>query len=177
MIEKDYGITHQPITTRNPQANFILQCAHQTISNILRTFQVNNSKIDKDDPWSIIMSAVIFVMQSTVHTTTQATPMQLVFGRDAIMNLTFDANWHLIIMQKQEAINKNNAKENSKRVQHKYKVNNQVLVKNQQSTKFGQDAYYGPWTIKEVRNNRTVKITKGVVTDIHNIRNITPYQS
>ena len=40
-------------------------------------------------------------------------------------------------MQKQEAINKNNAKENSKRVQQKYIVNDQILVKNQQSTKFG----------------------------------------
>ena len=68
----------------------------------------------------------------------QATPMQLVFGRDAIMNLTFDANWHLIKMRKQEAINKNNAEENSKRIQHEYKINDQVLVKNQQSTKFGE---------------------------------------
>ena len=44
--------------------------------------------------------------------------MQLVFGRDSIMNLTFDANWHLIKMRKQEAINKINAKENSKCIQH-----------------------------------------------------------
>ena len=79
-------------------------------------------------------------------------------------------------MQKQEAINKNTAKENSNHVQHKYKVNDQILVKNQQSTKFGQDAYNGPWTINKVRNNRTVKITKELVTDIYNIYNINPYQ-
>ena len=129
-----------------------------------------------DDLWIRILPAVIFAMQSTVHTTTQATPMQLVFGCDVIMNLTFNANWHLIKMKK-EAISKNNAKENSKRVQHEYKVNDQVLVKNQQSTKFGQDAYNSPWNVNKVRNNRTIKITKGVVTDVYNIRNITPYQS
>ena len=84
-----------------------------------------------DDPWSRIFLLVIFAMQSTVHTTMQATPMQLVFGCDAIMNLTFDANWYLIKMQKQEAITKNNAKENSKCIQHEYKFNDQVLVKNQ----------------------------------------------
>ena len=117
MIEKEYRITRRPITTRNLQANSILERVHQTIINILRTFQVNNFELELDEPWSRILSAVIFAMQSTVHTTTQATPMQLVFGRDAIMNLTFDANWQLIKMQKQEAINKNNAKENSKRVQ------------------------------------------------------------
>ena len=66
-----------------------------------------------DDPWSGILSDVIFAMQSTVHATMQATPMQAVFGRDAIINIMFDAKWHLIKIQKQEAINKNNAEENS----------------------------------------------------------------
>ena len=31
--------------------------------------------------------------------------------------------------------------------------------------------------MNEVRKNGTVKITKGVVTDVYNIDNITPYQS
>ena len=96
----------------NPQANSILERAHQTIGNILRTFQVNNHELEQNDPWSGILSAVIFAMRSTVHTTMQATPMQLVFGRDAIMNLTFDANWQLIKQQKQNLIHKNNANEN-----------------------------------------------------------------
>ena len=61
-IEKDYGITCQPITTQNPQVNSILEHANQTISNILRTFQVNKSELDLDDPWSRILSAVIFAM-------------------------------------------------------------------------------------------------------------------
>ena len=103
--------------------------------------------------------------------------MQLVFGHDATMILTFNANWNIIKMQKQEAINKNNAKENCKHIQHKYKVNDQVLVKNQQSTKFGQDAYNGPLTVSKVQDDRTFKITKGVVTGIYNILNITPYIS
>ena len=130
-----------------------------------------------DDPWSGILSMVIFAMQSTVHTTTQATPMWSVFGHDAIMNLTFNANWHLIKMQKQEAINKNNSKENSKGIQHEVMVNDQVLVMNQQSTKFGQNTYNGPWTIKKLRDKGTVRITKGVAMDVYNIRNITIYQS
>ena len=176
MIEQDYGITRRPITTRNPQANSILERAHQTIGNILRTFQVNNHELEQDDPWTGILLAVIFAMRSTVHTTTQATPMQLVFGRDAIMNLTFDANWHLIKQRKQNLINQSNAKENSQRINHTYKEGDLVLVKNEQSTKYGKDAYNGPWTIQEVRNNRTVKISKGLVADVYNIRNITPYK-
>ena len=102
-------------------------------------------------------------------------PMQLVSGRDAIMNLTFDTNWHLIKQHKQNLINQSNAKENSKKNDHTYKVDDLVLVKNKQSTKYDKDAYNGPWRIQEVRDNGTVNFSKGLVSDIYNIQNITPY--
>ena len=70
-----------------------------------------------------------------VDTTTQANPMQLVFGCDTIMNLTFDANCHLIKQCKQNLINQLKPKENSKRIVHTSKVNYLVLVKNEQSSK------------------------------------------
>ena len=76
------------------------------------------------------------------------------------MNLTFDANWQLIKLRKQEIINQSNSRENLKQIKHVYKVNDLVLVKNERSTKYEQDACNGPWTILEVRNNRTVKIEK-----------------
>ena len=177
MIEQDYGITRHPITTRNPQANSILERYHKTIGNILRTFQVNNHKLEQDDPWSGILSVVIFAMQSTVFTTTQATLTELVSGRDTIMNLMFDANWHLIKQRKQNLINQSNAKENSKQIDHIYKVDDLILIKNKQSTKYHKDAYNGIWTIQEVQDNGTVKISKGPVSDIYNICNINPYVS
>ena len=49
-------------------------------------------------------------MQSMVHTTRQAMLMQLVFRHDTIMNLTFDANWHLIKQREQHLINQSKAK-------------------------------------------------------------------
>ena len=45
---------------------------------------------------------------------TSNTNAAIVFGRDAIMNLTFDANFYLIKQRKQNLINQINAKENSK---------------------------------------------------------------
>ena len=84
-------------------------------------------------------------MQSTVQTTKEATPMRLVFRRDAIMNLTFEltfnAYWHLIKQCKQWLINQSSAKENSNQIAHAYKVDDLVLVKNKQSSKYSKDAY------------------------------------
>ena len=97
MIEEDYGITQKGITTRNPQANAIIERIHQTIGNVIRTFQVQESTyLDEDDPWSGILAATMFAVRATYHTTLQATPTQLVFGRDAILNTQFEANWNLI---------------------------------------------------------------------------------
>ena len=94
--EKKKRVKLQKFVRKNPQANAILKRAHQMIGNILCTFQVNDTNVNTYYLWSRILSAVIFAMHSTVHTTMQATPMQLIFGCDAKTNLSFDANWHLI---------------------------------------------------------------------------------
>ena len=56
----------------------------------------------------------MFATRATYHTTLQATPAQLVFGRDAILNTKFTANWELIHKRKQRLINQNIQRENNK---------------------------------------------------------------
>ena len=80
LLRDNYGIICRPIMTRKPQANPFLERAHQNIGNIIYSFQLDKAKLNMDDPWEGILSTVIFAMQSTVHTTLGATPMQLVFG-------------------------------------------------------------------------------------------------
>ena len=51
MIKNDVGIKVEPITTRNPQANAIVERVHQTIGNMIRTFELyDNDGIDDDNP-------------------------------------------------------------------------------------------------------------------------------
>eukprot|EP00957_Ditylum_brightwellii_P138111 10528307-Ditylum_brightwellii.AAC.1 len=84
MIAIDYGVKKKPITARNPQTNSIIEKMHQTIGNMIRLFEVHDTTIDEKDPWTGILSAEKLVTRATVHTTMQAKPMKLVFGRDAI---------------------------------------------------------------------------------------------
>ena len=177
MITVDYNIKPKVITTRNPQANAIIERVHQTIGNVLRTFDVNKTVLDSDDPWSGILSATGFAIRNTVHTTLLSTPAQLVFGRDSILNITHEANWKLIRDRKQKLINKNNERENRTRKVHKYKTEDLVLIKNEQSTKYGNTAYSGPYTVTSVNDNGTLYVKKGIVTDVINIRNVHPYLS
>jgi len=69
----------------------------------------------------------MFALRATYHTTLQATPTQLVFGRDAMLNVKFAANWQLIKQRKQKCIIQNHLKENSKRIPHEYKVGDSSL--------------------------------------------------
>ena len=127
MCHNDYGLKRKPITTRNPQSNAIIKRIHQTIGNIIRTFDVSN--IVNNNPWSGILAATMFAVRATYHTTLQASPMQLVFFRDAILNIKHVADWEHIRQRKQLRINYNNKQENMLHNNHQYKVGDKILFK------------------------------------------------
>lgn len=179
MCREDYGLKRKPITTRNPQANAIVERVHQTVGNMIRTQQVQSS--DEPNPLRGVLAAVGFAVRSTYHTTLQATPAQLVFGRDSILNIRHEADWIYIQHKKQQRIKANNARENAKRKEYQYKVNDQVLVTNPDSRKYGSDPFIGPYTVLEVRNNGTVRLEQemanGTVQQTWNIRQLKPYKA
>ena len=99
-LEQDYGIQRSKATVRNPQSNSVLERIHQTLGNIIRTFEIHdNSDMTSDDSWLGILAATMFALRSTYHTTLQATPVQLVFGRDFVLYIQFDADWTAIRAQ------------------------------------------------------------------------------
>jgi len=174
MVKHDYGALGRPITSRNPQANAVLERIHQVIGNIIRSFELQTNYLDEDEPWKGILSAVAFAIRATYHTTLQKTPAQLVYGRDLIFNLQHKANWELIRQRKQALINKNNEKENSKRTPHNYHIGDQVMIRT--GTEYKQEQpYQGPFRIVRVNTNGTVHIQKGPVREVINIRQLEPF--
>ena len=173
MIMTDYGVKKKPITSRNPQANAIVERIHQVIGNMVRAFELEDS--EDDDPWKGILSAVAFAVRSTLHSTLKKTPGQLVFGRDMILNIQHQADWEYIKQKKQNKINENNKRENSKRKPHTYRVGDKVLLRKGTENKY-ESPYSGPHEILQVNDNGTVRMTVNAVTDTYNIRRIKPYK-
>ena len=64
--------------------------------------EVYNQDLDQEEPFKGVISATCFAIRSAVHATTQYTPMQLVFGRDVVLNIAHEANWKLIKDRKQD---------------------------------------------------------------------------
>ena len=133
MCQNDYSLKRKLITTRNPQSNAIIEWIHQTIGNIIHTFDVSN--IVKNNPWAGILGATMFSVHETYHTTLQASPMQLVFGREAILTIKHVADWEHIRQRKQLRINHNNKRKNMRRNNHQCKVGDKILVKAKKKSK------------------------------------------
>ena len=182
LLRDEYGIRRKLITTRNPQANAMVERAHQTIHNLIATQGIQSREDLPDESWDGILSAVGFAMRATIHTTMRATPAQLVFGRDAIHNVRFEADWQYIKERRQRLIQQNNDRENAKRTPHTYQVNDTVMIEQYQHRKYGQPKYKGPFVVDRVNDNGTVRLRHatangGVVYQTWNIRNIHPYRA
>jgi hypothetical protein len=99
-------------------------------------------------------------IRSTYHTTLQATPCQLVFGRDMIHNIAFRANWDQIQKRKQDIINKSNQKENKSQIPYEYKVGDQVLLETPGILRKLSTPRTGTYPVTNVCNNGKIRIQK-----------------
>ena len=79
-MANDCGIPCNSISVRNPQANAIVERVHQTIDNIICAFKIHQIDLDDENPWEGILSSTMVAIRSTVHTTTQNTPLQYLVG-------------------------------------------------------------------------------------------------
>jgi hypothetical protein len=157
------------ISTRNPQANAIVECTHQTLGNLIRSFQLQDKPYyDPDDPWGGILVAVAFALRSMYHMTLQAMPDQLILGRDMVLNVQHLTDWTAIKARKQQIIRKNNRIENSKQIPHHYQVGNLVMLENNRANKYEQPDCR-PYRITQVNTNGTVHLKINAVTDTVNI--------
>jgi len=173
MIKSSYGVKTKFVTTRNPQANAIIERSHQVLANSCRTFESEDNHMDEMDPWAGILSAAAFAMRSTFHTTLNATPGQLVFGWDMILSVTHQADWQAIRQRKQSVIDKNNMNENRKRIPHAHGVGDKFLLE-KDANKCELNAE-GPCKAMAVNDNGTLHCEKGTVIDDANVRRCTPH--
>ena len=182
-LQDDYGIELRLITTADPQANAVVERTHQVIGNMLRTMSLEDMYLlpPPYDPFAGVISAIGYAIRSTWHTTNQATPGQLVFGRDMALNIKHVANWNYIQQRKQRVAADNNKRENSRRTPHKHEVGDEVWKIKATHSSGGmtatlEKAVEGPYPITKVSDNGTVtikrKVRKGAKYETLNIRRI-----
>jgi len=81
LLKSECGAHRKIVTSRNPQANSMVERCHQTLANMIHTRQIGDKHdFDPEFGWSGMLAACGKAMNSTVHPTSRATLSQLVFG-------------------------------------------------------------------------------------------------
>ena len=91
--------------------------------------------------------------------------------------MTFKANWASIRERRQKEINRNNERENSKRLEHTYKVGDMVSKAKPGKQPKLRRKRDGPYEVVAVYDNGTVKIRRGAVDERINIRRVYPFHA
>jgi hypothetical protein len=148
---------------------------HQTLGNMIRTYDMENFEFDFDDPWSQILSNCAWAIRSTAHSILDATPAQIVFGRDMLFDLSFTTNFKDLINKKQKASDLNVDRENNKRIKYDYKINDLILLDRGTLQRKLVPKRDGPYQVIRVYSNGTLKIRKGIYVQRVSIRRCIPY--
>jgi pyruvate kinase len=109
-----------------------------------------------------------------VHSVFNATP-QIVFGRNMLFDLSFTTEYKEIKKRKQEASDANTHKENSMRIKHEYKVNDQVLLDRDILHRKLSPKQDGRYQIVQVYSNGTLRIRKGINVQRVSLLRCVPY--
>ena len=86
----------------------MLEQIHQFIGYLVRTFNITQTYVVKEEPWLGILDAAEFVIISTKNGLKGYIPGQLLFGRNMILPIKHKVDWKLIRQKNQTQINKDN---------------------------------------------------------------------
>ena len=175
MMIRNYQMKRKPSTEYNPQSNGIIERVHQVMADALRTKNLADTYIDPNDPFASQLSSVGFAIRSTYHTTLEASPAQLVFGRDMLLPIKFTVDWAMIKQKRQNEMNKNNQRENKARIPHNYNVGDKILLQKPGILPKMETRRQGPYKVDRVFSNGTLRIRRGAIREVVNIRRVTPF--
>ena len=172
---KDWSIKPKITTIKNPQSNSPVERIHQVLRNMFLTKNLREQIFDYIDPFRSILSSIAWAVRASYNSATDATPAQLVFGRDMLINIKALVNWKELTKRKQKSIDKANLRENHNRVDYDYKINQLVYVVKDGIHRKLDSPKMGPYKVTEVHSNGTVNIQRGAVNERINIRRIEPH--
>ena len=104
-------------------------------------------------------------------------PGEVVSQRDMLLDIPVIAKLVAIRERRQLLIDENLRRQNEKRLEYHYKVDDWVMIKKYDPKK-DDNQFHGPYKIKETRTNGTVVVIRnkeGNVLETYNIRKLKPY--
>ena len=141
----------------------------------MRAREIDMADTIHEDDISDFLDDAAWAIRSTYHTTLKASPGAAIFGRDMLFNVPFVADWYKIGDHRQSRTDRDNKRENSKRIDFDYAVGMQVYIRKDGVLRKAESRYHpDPWTITTVHTNGTIRIQRGSKSERINIRRVKP---
>jgi hypothetical protein len=115
---------------KNPQANGILERAHQVLGRMLRTTELDMANSVTPNDIDVFLDNTAWAIRSTYLTVLKASPGAVIFGQGMLFDIPFVADWQKKGERRQSLTNRGNQQENAKQIDYNYKVGDKVLVIN-----------------------------------------------
>ena len=144
--------------------------------NLVRTFNIQQTYVDENEPWTGILDAAAFAIFSTTNRQKNYSLGQLIFGPDMILLIKHRVDWELIRQIKHTQTNRDNARDNKNRFDYDYNVRDKVMLAYHTAYKY-ETPYKGTFVITRCFTNGTVNLKYGATEIRHNICCIKPYKS
>ena len=172
---KDWTIKPKCTTIKNPQSNSLVERIHQVLRSTFLTKNLKEQELDYLDPFGEILASVAWAVRASYNSATDATPIQLVFGRDMLFDLKTLVNWKELSIRKQKLVDKANLRENKNKVDFDYQKEQKVYIKNDRVQRKMDSPKQGPFLITDVFTNGTARVQRGHVNERINIRRLEPH--
>jgi len=178
---KRFDIQSSQSTTKNPQSNAIVERMHQSMGNQLRSLLRQHPPTSREQAVEAIdsmLASVVYALRVGVHSVLDMAPGAIAFHRDMVMNLPLVVDLNGLRNKRQLIVDRNNVRENMKRIDYHYKVGQWILIRKDTYKTLGkmEERYVGPYLITEVHVNGTLTIRKRPnVLERVNIRRVKPY--
>ena len=78
----------------------MLERIHQVLGNLVQTYNIKGTYVDKYDPWSGTLATAAFEIRSTENRLKCYSLGQLLFGHDMILLIKHKVDWKLIRQKK-----------------------------------------------------------------------------
>ena len=177
------GIITVQVTAHNPQSNGIIESVHRSIGVALRTLLQATTPRTATEAYRLIDRAIATTMHATrcaSHSSLNGcSPGSLAFHRDMFLDIPFITDLLTLRDLRQQKIDLRLLKANQRRVQHDFRVGEQVLKRQPVSPQDKlKPSNVGPFPITRVHTNGTVTIQlTDRIQERINIRRILPYRS
>ena len=166
-------------TVRNPQANAICERLHQTMEKTIRILVHRRPPQNVTNIAELIdtaLSSSLHSVRSTNNATLGISPGAIVYNRDMIHDIPVHPNMVTLQAKRQAVIDTNLARANSRRIDHRYRIDDLVLQIQHAPDKLDERAT-GPYRVVEVFQNGMLRIDKGNGIQVNlNSRWFKPYQ-